>query len=175
MRDFVRPFDERQRRVQHEIQNCAMGGCGLSRCEWVGGLFLGGSQGPSATTDYVPSCPLNLPRCDCRLTLPRQHLFGSCCKCRHVFPSRSSGGSHSAAPIKPLRLIQSSPPRALIKRALRRCGFRKPSLNKSQQIHRRLCQLGSPPQRVKRIFVSRSRAPENDRTCKPVASIYLEE
>jgi hypothetical protein len=116
MRDFVRPFDERQRRVQHEIHNCAMGGCGLSRCEWVGGLFLGGSQGPCATTDYFPSCPGNLPLCDCRPTLPRLPLCGSCCKCRHVFPGRSSGGNHSAEAIKPLRLVQSSPPRALIKR-----------------------------------------------------------
>jgi hypothetical protein len=37
--ETIRP---RQREVQNEIPNCNMGGCGLSRCEWVGGLFLGG-------------------------------------------------------------------------------------------------------------------------------------
>src|ERR1700680_1170476 len=37
--EIIRP---RRREVQHEIPNCSLGGCGLSRCEWVGGLFLGG-------------------------------------------------------------------------------------------------------------------------------------
>jgi len=30
-----------------------MDGCGLSRCGWLGGLFLGGKQGPSDRTDCV--------------------------------------------------------------------------------------------------------------------------
>ena len=66
--EIIRP---RQREVQHEIPNRNMGGCGLSRCELVGGLFLICKQGPSDRTDCFHSYPLNLPRCDCRLALSR--------------------------------------------------------------------------------------------------------
>jgi hypothetical protein len=48
--------------VQHEIRNCNMGGCGLSRREWVGGLSLSEKQGPSDRTDclhsYSVTCPV---------------------------------------------------------------------------------------------------------------------
>src|SRR5271167_2687984 len=66
--ETIRP---RQREVQHEIPSCNVGGRGLSRCEWVGGLFLSEKQGPSDRTDGVHSCSANLPHCDCRLTLSR--------------------------------------------------------------------------------------------------------
>src|ERR1700719_2707181 len=60
----------KQREVQHEIPNCNLGGCGVSRCERVGGLFLSGKQGPSDRTDRVHSYPVNLPGCDYRFALP---------------------------------------------------------------------------------------------------------
>src|SRR4249920_3301327 len=84
-----------------------MGGGWFSRCEWVGSLFLHVQQGPANCTSGVHSCSANLSHCDCRLALPREHLFGSCCKHRHVCTGRSSGGN-PAATIKPLKLIQDS-------------------------------------------------------------------
>ena len=47
----------------------------------------------------------NLPHCNCRLALPREHLFGPCRKHRHICTVRSSGGNLATA-IKPLKLIQ---------------------------------------------------------------------
>jgi hypothetical protein len=103
------------------------GGCGLRRCEWVGGLSLSEKQGPSDRSDCVQSYPVNVPHCDYRLASPRQPLFGSSCKYRHVCTGRSSGGGRTAA-IKPLELIRDNslhnstsaiPNRHYIKRALR--------------------------------------------------------
>src|ERR1700733_1617771 len=61
----------RQPEVQYEIPNCNLGGCGLSRCGWVGCLFLGGQQRPPDRADCVRSCAVNLPRFDCRFALSR--------------------------------------------------------------------------------------------------------
>ena len=76
-------------------------------CEWLGGLFLSKRQGPSNRTVGVRTSSANLSHCDCRLTLPREHLFVSCCKCRHVCSVRSTGGN-PAASIKPLKVIQDT-------------------------------------------------------------------
>jgi hypothetical protein len=74
-----------------------MGRCWLSRCKRLGNLFLYGEQGPSDKADCVHSRPANLPRCDNRLALSRQYLFGSRCKRRNVFLGRSSGGNPATA------------------------------------------------------------------------------
>ena len=95
----------RQREVQHEIPNRDLGCCGLSCCEWLGGLFLSKRQGPSDRTVGVRSSSANLSHCDCRHALPSEHLFVSCCKCCHVCSGRSTGGN-PAATIKPLEVIQ---------------------------------------------------------------------
>src|SRR5215469_847763 len=100
--ETIRP---RQREVPHEIPNRDMGCCGLSCCEWLGGLFLSKRQGPSDRTVGVCSSSANLSHCDCRNALPREHLFVSCCKCCHVCSGRSTGGNRAAA-IKPLKLIE---------------------------------------------------------------------
>jgi len=100
--ETIRP---RQREVPHEIPNHDMGCCGLSCCEWLGGLFLSKRQGPSDRTVGVCSSSANLSHCNCRNALPREHLFVSCCKCCHVCSGRSTGGNRAAA-IKPLKLIE---------------------------------------------------------------------
>jgi hypothetical protein len=80
---------------------------GLSSCEWLDGLFLSKRQGPSDRTVGVRSSSAYLSHCACRLTLSREHLFVSCCKCRHVCGGRSTGGS-PAASIKPLKVIHDT-------------------------------------------------------------------
>src|ERR1700722_4625145 len=82
-----------------------MGYRGFSRWERMGDLFLSGKQGPADATDCVHSNPVNLPHCNCRLPLPRQPLFDSSCKRRHLCVDRFSGRNPAAA-IQPLKLIQ---------------------------------------------------------------------
>ena len=108
MHGFVRLFDQYSGRCSRGIPNRNMGGCRLSRCEWLGGLFLSGKQEPSDSTDCVHSCSANLPHCDCRLALSRQPLFGSCCKCRHVCTGRFSRGN-TAATTESRKIIQNGP------------------------------------------------------------------
>src|SRR6267378_1576140 len=83
-----------------------MGDCGLSRCERLGDLFLRSKQGQSHKPDCIHSCPADLPRCDCRLALPRQPLFGTSCECRHVWTDRS-GGRNSEETIEQTQIYSS--------------------------------------------------------------------
>src|SRR6516162_11123436 len=90
-----------------------MGCCGLSCCEWLGGLFLSKRQGPSDRTVGVRSSSANLSHCDCWHALPREHLFVSCCKCCHLCNGRSTGGN-PAVSIKPRKVIQDTSLRSYV-------------------------------------------------------------
>ena len=87
----------RRREAQHEIPNRNMGGCWLSRCEWLVGLFPHCKQGPSNITAGVHSCSANLSHRDCRLASPGEYLFGSRGKHRHIRPGGSTLGNPAAA------------------------------------------------------------------------------
>src|ERR1700682_4299926 len=92
----------KEQEVQHEIPHCCRGDCGIACCERLGSLFLCEKQRPSDRTDCVHSCAVDLSHCDCRLALPREPLFRSCCQCRPLRTVRSSH-RHSAPTVKSLK------------------------------------------------------------------------